>query len=1024
MDFSGIKSLIGPFRRIVENGKVVYINTKDAGWFIPNFKGDEVLQAIAGGGLALPDPDTALFLAQIQGFRPGSYSGREATIKPEVIRELWFHVTNRCNLACTHCLFSSSPEDDRQLAADTVLSLAAEAYQKGCRLFAITGGEPFVHPEIETIITSLLAMEGSHVAVLTNGLSAASFVEKHSPNPDFFHLQISVDGMKENHERIRSKGSFRKLTENLKKLKKQGFPFTLSMCVTSGNVSDMENFVDFAAEYGASNVHYMWYFVKGRGVDLMKPDLDAVFEHLLLAVEKAENLGITIDNIEALKTQVFAPAGTVHDGSSAGWESLAVGPDGLLYPSAALVGNRELSSDLSPGLVETWLNSPVLKTIRSSSVIRDDTSDFRHILGGGDLDHSYIGNGTFMGNDPYTTFFEKLVLRLIIREAESLKILADRPGMVLQMGDILESCGAHGGTAFVHSNCLLATSQNQSLTTVKTFYSQAAGDKNTGILNPVCYDPSLLSHIPEEFRFRGYGCGSPVLDAGIEPGEDVVDLGCGNGVECFIAAGLCGREGTVTGVDMLDPMLSLAEKGRGSVEKNLGYRNISFKKGYLENLPIPDGFADIVLSNCVMNLSVNKRKAYSEIFRILRPGGKLVISDVVCETEPRPAIRNDETLKGECIAGALTETRLLSMLIMAGFTGTTLIKRFPYRTVGGHDFFSLTFKAVKPEKTGTVRAMYRGPLPYLTAHDGTHLQCGSAVALNADEAERLGDQVFILDRHGSVTNIDAENGCACHRPPDKPEIDKKEIIPSKHRSGCMACGSPLIYEPTEIEAACHYCGSSAMANCFCEKGHFVCNRCHTEDGLSVIESMCLSSKKTDMLDLFRQIRKHPSIPVHGPDYHAMIPGIILSTYRNSGGPVTDDAILSGISRGATVAGGYCGFMGICGAAVGVGVAFSVILEASPVKKEERQIVQSVTCDVLKTIAGYKAARCCQRDGYLALKKAAELSKAHLTVELTADHDLRCLQAANNKECLGKGCPLFRNRSRNEIFSQVFTMATG
>ena len=108
-----------------------------------------------------------------------------------------------------------------------------------------------------------------------------------------------------------------------------------------------------------------------------------------------------------------------------------------------------------------------------------------------------------------------------------------------------------------------------------------------------------------------------------------------------------------------------------SVSENLGFRNIEFKKGYLEELPLcRTTSVDVVLSNCVMNLSVDKRRSYGEIFRVLRPGGRLVISDVVCESDPDPAIRNDETLRGECIAGAMTQSHLWALLEETGFTGT------------------------------------------------------------------------------------------------------------------------------------------------------------------------------------------------------------------------------------------------------------------------------------------------------------------------------------------------------------------
>jgi MoaA/NifB/PqqE/SkfB family radical SAM enzyme/SAM-dependent methyltransferase len=1010
-DTIDITALSSTWQRTDFSGTPIYIHTGDAGWFVPNTRGDLVLKDLMSGKDVPEDTETRLFLSGLPTGRKEPYNGRNETRNPLALKELWFHVTNRCNLSCTHCLFSSSPSDDRSLSLEMITGIAEEAYENGVRLFALTGGEPLVHPEIDGIVSALLAFPGCHVAMLTNGMTLVPFMDRVQPDPSYFHVQISVDGLRENHDRIRSAGTFDKLSTTLLQLKERSFPFTLSMCVTRDNMNDMPGFVDFAVDHGASNVHFMWYFVKGRGETGQAPDLESVFEKMAEASERAETRKITIDNLESLKTQVFAPPGTIHDGSSAGWESLAVGPDGNIYPSASLVGTPGLKSALSGSVIRCLEESPVLRAIRSESIVTRN-SLFRHLLGGGDLDHSFVHKGTFMGDDPYQDLHEKLAAFLISKEAGQWKNGGESPSVILQMGDILESCGARGDVAFVHSNCLLAASGNHSLTSVKDFYSAAVGDTKKDILNPVCYDSSLLSHIPEKFRFRGYGCGSPVLDAGIEAGDRVADLGCGSGVECFIAAKLCGKTGSVIGVDMLDPMLALAEQAKPHVEKNMGYENLSFRKGYLENLPLADGSVDIVTSNCVMNLSVNKRKAYAEIFRSLRPGGKLVISDVVCETDPGPAIRNDETLKGECIGGALTESRLMVLLRLSGFRHIRLVKRFPYRTVGGHAFYSLTYQAVKPKGTPSVNVMYRGPLPYLTGHDGNVLPIGKAVAVTDHDAENLGDQVFVFDHEGVVRNIQAENSCACFKPPEqKTVITILAQIPEKHTENCMACGSPLVYEKLEKDAACHFCGKTFKANAACEKGHFVCDRCHAGDGLAVIRHIAVETKESDMIRLFEQIRNHPSIPMHGPEYHSLVPAVILSCYRNSGGEIGDDVILTGIERGSTVAGGFCGFMGICGAAVGVGAAFSLILESNPYKGKERRTVQNVTRDVLSSIADLEAARCCQRDGYIALIKAAELSLEILGVELKADDKLVCGQWHKNKECPGNVCPLFVKKER-------------
>jgi len=975
----------------------IYIRPDRPTWFVPTTEGDAILRAPEQN-----DPTAARFLSRLPDPPVSEYTGRADCLTPR-LNELWLHVTNRCNLSCHHCLFASGPESEGELSAGQILATAAEAVELGCRIFALTGGEPFWHPEFDRILSGLLAHPGCRVVILTNGLLLERLFAG-----DFdlsrVHLQISVDGLEERHESIRGAGTFTALRRKLPELKQRGIPFTLSMCVERRNLTDMAALVDFAAEVGADNVHYLWYFVQGRGSDANFVPVDEIFPQFIAAVEKATAHGIQIDNLTALKTQIFAPAGTIHDGSSSGWESAAVGPDARLYPSAALVGQERLATALDNGLAAAWQNSPVLTEIRRATVAGTD-APLRYFTGGGDLDHSWVHAETFSGSDPYLPLYEKIMLWLI-RQAASGVAESESIGLRLKMGDILESCGAHGRVALTHANCLLAIADSNSLAVVKDYYSSAATATKEDILNPICYAEEVIAHIPEAFRFRGYGCGSPVLDAEIKPGETIVDLGSGRGVEIFVAANMAGRDGRCIGVDMLDPMLEIAERGAHAVRKNLGYDSIEFRKGYLEELPLENDSTDLVLSNCVMNLSTNKRRAFAEIFRALKPGGRLVISDVVCEEEPDPAIRNDAELQGECIAGALQQKDLVGLLEECGFVDIRLLKRFPYRIVRDHPFFSLTFAAWKPRESRAVPVIYRGPLAALPLPNGQTLYPGQKTLIPADLAAHLGEHVFQLDESdGRVTNLDLGEGCACALPPTQGNTAAEKTV--KYASGCMVCGEELIYPEREVELSCHYCGKTAFANAHCGEQHFVCDACHSEDALAVMEHLCIEATETDMLELLARLRRHPAIPTHGPEHHALMPGIIVTAYRNSGGQVDDDLIATAIRRGGQIIGGSCAYLGICGSATGVGVAFSLILQANPVKAAERQMVQQITTRVLEKIAAFEAARCCQRDCWLGLKTAAELSHTYLSVPLQADAVIGCYQRHLNRECIGMKCPVLR-----------------
>lgn len=987
-------------------GTPIYIRGDHPVWFVPNQAGDHLLRNMVLGTPAKTDKLSDSFLQRLPDSPAVNFPGRSFLLENDRLRELWFHITNRCNLACSHCLFAASPEEADELDAGVILQRAAEAHACGCRIFSLTGGEPLIHRQFNTIIDGLLDLPESRVVILTNGLLLEQAFHGRSHDWDRIHLQVSVDGLASRHDQIRGQGSFENLHRQLSWLQQARVPFTVSMCVERCNLGEMSGVVDFAADCGAAGIHFMWYFIRGRGDAEQFATPDEIFEQLKLASQRAETRGIGIDNLESLRSQIFAPSGTYHDGSTSGWETLAIGPDDRLYPSAALVGIEQLATPLDSGLYDAWQNSRILQDIRSSSAVSLN-SPMRFFLGGGDSDHSFTHCGTFVGCDPYLPLYENSMLWLISREAQR-QDDGGPPRLRLKMGDILESCASHGEVALVHSNCLLSLSNHDSRKAVMDFYTTAATRQNDDILNPVCYAEEMISHIPAEFRFRGYGCGSPVQDAAIRPGETVVDLGSGRGVECFIAARLTGRQGRVCGIDMLDDMLQIARQGAAAVSSNLGYDNLSFRQGYLEELPLEDDSADLFLSNCVMNLSMHKRRAFAEIFRALKPGGRLVMSDVVCDTDAPAGIKNNETLKGECIAGALTQQDLVGILDETGFISIHLLKRFPYRSVQGHPFFSLTFEAHKPAASDQVAVMYRGPGITLTLADGTSLHTGLATHLPRQTAASLADQVFMLDREGAVTNLDQGDGCGCALPPEQQPValsNPPAESGARHASGCMVCGSPLVYHLQEQAATCSFCHDAHKTSALCKQGHFVCDRCHAQDALQVIEHLCLTARETDMLALLEQIRRHPAMPTNGPEHHGLVPGIILATYRNLGGSVTQETLRTGIRRGAQTVGGSCAYTGICGAATGVGVAFGLILEANPLKPTERQQVQLAVQAASAGIAGQHAARCCQRDCVLALQAAARISERLLPICLQAQTVSGCRQQQQNRECQGKACPL-------------------
>ena len=176
------------------------------------------------------------------------------------------------------------------------------------------------------------------------------------------------------------------------------------------------------------------------------------------------------------------------------------------------------------------------------------------------------------------------------------------------------------------------------------------------------YTEGDISKVPPEANM-GLGCGNPIAIAALKAGEIVLDLGCGGGFDCFLARGLVGETGYIIGVDMTPDMISLARK---NVEKS-GYTNVEFRLGEIEHLPVSNEFVDVIISNCVINLSLDKGQVFKEAFRVLKHGGRLSISDIVATAALPEQIRQDLTMMSGCIAGAEYVENIKVMLHNTGF---------------------------------------------------------------------------------------------------------------------------------------------------------------------------------------------------------------------------------------------------------------------------------------------------------------------------------------------------------------------
>ena len=183
------------------------------------------------------------------------------------------------------------------------------------------------------------------------------------------------------------------------------------------------------------------------------------------------------------------------------------------------------------------------------------------------------------------------------------------------------------------------------------------------------YSADLVATLPEGESTVSYGCGDPITLASLQPGQIVLDLGSGAGLDCFFAAKKVGETGHVIGVDMTPEMV---ERARSSA-KRLNIQNVEFHQGYLEDLPVESDTVDVIISNCVINLAPDKSRVFAEAFRVLKPGGKLAVSDIVTDGPLPEAIKKSLSAWAGCVAGAVEAKEYIRMMESVGFTGISIV---------------------------------------------------------------------------------------------------------------------------------------------------------------------------------------------------------------------------------------------------------------------------------------------------------------------------------------------------------------
>ena len=217
--------------------------------------------------------------------------------------------------------------------------------------------------------------------------------------------------------------------------------------------------------------------------------------------------------------------------------------------------------------------------------------------------------------------------------------------------------------------------------------SCCGGSCGTGTADPITsdlYEAAQVSGLPAEAVLASLGCGNPTALAELTAGQVVLDLGSGGGIDVLLSARRVGPTGKAYGLDMTDEMLALARRNQATA----GVTNVEFLKGDIEHMPLPDASVDVIISNCVINLAADKRKVFAEAFRVLKPGGRFAVSDVVVRGEVPAAIRRSMELWVGCVAGALEEKQFEAWLREAGFENPTLEPTRIYKLEDARQFLA------------------------------------------------------------------------------------------------------------------------------------------------------------------------------------------------------------------------------------------------------------------------------------------------------------------------------------------------
>ena len=228
-----------------------------------------------------------------------------------------------------------------------------------------------------------------------------------------------------------------------------------------------------------------------------------------------------------------------------------------------------------------------------------------------------------------------------------------------------------------------------------------------------------------------------------------------------------------------------------------------------------------------------------------------------------------------------------------------------------------------------------------------------------------------------------------------------------YSEGCLICGQELEYLKEPVKGECTFCGKVTTTLIICSKDHFVCDKCHSADGLKILENFCFNSKTKEPIELANIIMRSNLINMHGPEHHSIVPAVVVTAYKNKTGLLSEKHINEAIFRGSQIQGGSCGNFGACGAGIGAGIAISIINGTTPLSVVDWGEANLMTAKALQNIGQKGGPRCCKRCTWTAIESAVEYIAQTKNIKLDIfSNDNKCTHYHRNKQCQGKKCSYF------------------